>query len=278
MKIIAQVFEEENYDCFRRLPDNRDVLGQRINKLLASIKERYVLNPIIVNERMEIIDGQGRFEACKALGKPIHYIISPGANSDDCRRMNKYNTKWSTLDFAKSYAKAGVASYKNLLLACKKTELSIGRVLRLANHGTKPSKGTHVEMSLYEKGLLEFDTSDVEKVVEIKAKIAEIKDALQFTGRVNDAFCTAIKVISETNGYDHDRMIRNCKAQRSSFAQMSRLVDQLIEFERIYNYKTRQSNKLYFSDYMRNRGINVRDYGKGYTPYNDTDVSTLKED
>ena len=91
-KVIGQIFEEENYDIFVKLDDNRDVLSGRLNKLIASISERYVLNPIIVNEKFEIIDGQGRYEALKKLNRPIHYIIAPGAASDDCRRMNKYNT------------------------------------------------------------------------------------------------------------------------------------------------------------------------------------------
>ena len=54
--------------------------------------------------------------------------------------------------------------------------------------------------------------------------------------------------------------------------------DQLVEFERIYNYRSKKGGRLYFSDYMRNRGENVRDYSKTYSPYNDTDVSTLKEE
>ena len=65
MKIIGQVFEETNYDAFAKLPDNRDLSPGRLNKLIASISERYILNPIIVNEKMEIIDGQGRLNALR---------------------------------------------------------------------------------------------------------------------------------------------------------------------------------------------------------------------
>ena len=137
MKIIGQIFEEENYDTFHRLNDNRDVLSARLSKLITSISERWILNPIIVNEKMEIIDGQGRFEALKRLNKPIPYIISPGATSEDCRRMNKYNNRWSVLDFANSWSKAGKIAYTILLDTCQKTKLSISYVMRLSNHGTR---------------------------------------------------------------------------------------------------------------------------------------------
>ena len=110
MKIITSVYEETNYNCFHRLPDNRDVFATRIEKLIASMSDRYILNPIIVNEKMEIIDGQGRFEARKAMKKPIHYIIVRGATSDDCRRMNKYTTVWTQLDYARSFEKSSSES------------------------------------------------------------------------------------------------------------------------------------------------------------------------
>lgn len=278
MRVIGQIYEEDNYDAFVRLADNRDVLGARINKLIASISEHYILNPIIVNEKMEIIDGQGRYEACKALGKPIHYIIAAGANSADCRRMNKYNTKWTSLDFAKSYAKSGVSAYIFLLKTCMDTGLPLFRVLRLANHGTNgKGSGQETAMSAFEKGNLSFDENDVVKVRNIKGVADDVLDALQFSGRTNDAFYTGIKIASETNGYDHSRMIANCRKQRATYVQMSSLSDQLKELERIYNYKARQGSKLYFSDYMRNKGANIRDYSKTYSPYRDTDASTLKE-
>lgn len=272
-RIIGRVFEEDDYSVFRRLPDNRDVLSNRINKLIASMTERYITNPIIVNERMEVIDGQGRFEARKALKKPIHYIVVNGATSADCRRMNKYNTKWTILDFAKSYAKSGIRDYVLLLNVCNETKLSISNVLRLSGHGGKTRKPT--DSNLFEKGKLNFTEEDAQTVNAVNKMANEIQDALQFSQRPNDAFRTGIKIVSETKGYDHSKMIRNCKQCRSSYAQMSSLKDQLLEFERIYNKYSRDNGKLYFSDYMRNKGSSVRNYGGVYTPYEDDDQSTL---
>lgn len=275
MNIIGQIFEEDNYECFRRLPDNRDVTVSRVGKLIASIKGKYILNPIIVNEKMEIIDGQGRFEALKSLGLPIHYIIATGANSDDCRRMNKYNTKWTTIDYARSYAKSGSVPYQLLLLTCKKTGLSISRVLRLSNHGPKTRDNM---MSGYERGELTFNSNDVNIVLDVANKANDIIDALLFTARPNDAFYASVKVMTETDGYDHDRMIKNCNKLRNTYVQASQLKNQLFEMERIYNYNTKSNKKIYFSDYMRNKGYDVRNYSNTRSQYAEKDISTLKED
>jgi hypothetical protein len=276
MRIIGQIYEESNYDVFHRLPDNRDLLSSRFNKLIASISAKYILNPIVVNENMEIIDGQGRYEALKALGKPIIYIIANGATSDDCRLMNKYNTKWVKSDFAKSHAKAGKKAYVLLLKCCEETKMPIETVLRLSSHAAHAQ--AHA-MSVLERGDLEFTEEDYEIVKDLAVKITEVLEALQYRGRANIAFATALKVAVETKGYEHERMLKNCAVLRNTYSQMSRMGEQLKEFERIYNYRASKSKRLYFSDYMRDRGYAVRDYTntamkKGV----DTeDVSTLKE-
>ncbi len=272
-RIIGNIYEEDDYSVFKRLPDNRDVLSKRLNKLIASMTEKYICNPIIVNEKMEVIDGQGRFEARKEMGVPIHYIIAEGADINDCRRMNKYNTQWSKLDFAKSYASKGIADYVLLLRTCKQARLGIKAVLRLSNRGNVSDTN---RMSVLERGDLIFTEKDAETVVRATELAEEIREALTFTDRLNDVFRNGVKIISESEGYNHERMLRNCKALRGSFNQMTALENQLKEFERIYNHRARAKDKLYFSDYMRNRGSAIRDYSKSYSEYNDKDVSTLK--
>ena len=254
------------------------MFATRIEKLIASMSDRYILNPIIVNEKMEIIDGQGRFEARKAMKKPIHYIIVRGATSDDCRRMNKYNTVWTQLDYARSFEKCGNENYIRLLRVCEITHLTIARVLRLSNHFTKTKKATAnspYRMSSFESGELCFTESDAATVKQIKVAADEILEALQFTLRPNDAFYAGLKVCTETPGYEHDRMLRRCREERTSYSQMSNLANQLVEFERIYNKGLSAKNRLYFSDYMRNRGSSVRNYDNNYTAYEDVDISSL---
>lgn len=273
-KIIGNIYEETDYTKFRKLPDNRDVLSNRLSKLEASLSERAILNPIIVNEKMQIIDGQGRYEALKRMGKPIQYVVAKGANSDDCKRMNRYNTKWSNLDFAKSYASSGNENYINLLKACALSTYPINRVTRLANHGTTTSSTGE---GIIESGKLIFTEEDIEKVMKCKELILEIQEALLIGKRINDAFVISIKVISEFKGYNHAHMISNCKKLKNSFQLISGIEGMLREFERVYNYKCPTDQRLFFSDYMRNKGHNtVKDYNATImTEYDDINVQTL---
>lgn len=110
------VYTTKNYDIFKRLVGNRDIPEMRISKIVNSIQEiGWVRNPIVVNEKMEVIDGQGRLTALQRLGLPVEYIIAPGAGSEECIRMNMDMVNWKQPDFIKSYAEQGNPNYQRLL-------------------------------------------------------------------------------------------------------------------------------------------------------------------
>ena len=94
-----------DYDKFCLLELNRDLNRNHINKLKKSIEENGYLtgNPIIVNEKMEILDGQHRFIALKELGMEIPYGI---CNVDYAMmiRLNTTQRSWSANDYINYYS------------------------------------------------------------------------------------------------------------------------------------------------------------------------------
>ena len=268
--IIAQVYETYNYSKFRKLEFNRSVLKDRKEKLMASFRAGEVMNPIVVNEKDEIIDGQGRFEARKELGLPIQYVIAQGANIDDCRRMNQYNSKWSTADWVTSHAESGNQNF--VILRDVNSEVGLGyvKILRLCNKSGGGRTGTSIT-----EGTLIFTQKDADTVRKVVGLGKEIVEALVFTSEINAAFYTAVKVVCETPGYKHEKMLNNCRNCRSTYNQMAGLESQLKEFSRIYNYRAATKDKLYFERYMENRGHNARDYSKDGWRNQQEDVSTL---
>lgn len=80
-----EIFRTNKYEIFKQLKGNREVSPKRISKIINSIKEvGYIINPIIVNEKMEVIDGQGRLEALRILKMPVDYIIQDGIGIKEC--------------------------------------------------------------------------------------------------------------------------------------------------------------------------------------------------
>ena len=107
MKILT----EHNYKKFTLLDGNRLVKASHVRKIISSMTERYIQNPIITNERLEIIDGQHRFLAMKELGKPIPYIKTPGLDIDDVIRLNTNAINWGLNDYLDSFVDRGYEHY-----------------------------------------------------------------------------------------------------------------------------------------------------------------------
>lgn len=116
MKEVATVYRTDDLTIFKTLKGNRGVKENRKQALVESIdKYGFITNPIIVNERYEVIDGQGRLAACKELGSPIDYVIVPNIGIDECMVLNMNMKNWQTIDFIESYAKQGNDDYKRIL-------------------------------------------------------------------------------------------------------------------------------------------------------------------
>lgn len=111
----ATIYVTDDYSKFKTMAGNRTVAEKRVKYIMTSIEAvGYVSNPIIVNEKMEVVDGQGRLEALKRLGKPVEYRIISGITVDECRMLNMEDTSWKVADHIKSHADLNEPEYQNL--------------------------------------------------------------------------------------------------------------------------------------------------------------------
>ena len=108
------IYETDNYGMFKRLEGNRDI--KAINKIVESVMEvGYIPNPVIINEKFEVVDGQNRLEALKKLEMPVQYYMIQGIGIEEARALNLGRTNWKPIDYVKSYAESGNESYQILL-------------------------------------------------------------------------------------------------------------------------------------------------------------------
>ena len=111
-----KVYITNDYSIFKRLIGNRDIPVSRISKIVESIQTiGWVHNSLIVNDKMEVIYGQGRLTALQRLKMPVEYIIAEGAGNKECIYMNMNMVNWKLPDFIKSYAEQGNENYQRLL-------------------------------------------------------------------------------------------------------------------------------------------------------------------
>lgn len=112
---VDVVYCTNDYSIFKHLQGNRVVASSRVRRIRESIDAvGYVLNPIVVNENMEVIDGQGRLEVLEDMMLPVYYVVAEGAGVDECRRLNIGQSNWKLVDYVRSFADEGNESYVHL--------------------------------------------------------------------------------------------------------------------------------------------------------------------
>jgi len=110
--ISGKIYASTDYRRFGFIEGNRDIADKRVEGIMESIeKVGWIMNPIVVNERLQIIDGQGRFTALKRLGLPVYYVIHEGAGVKEVIALNVRQKNWTVADYCISYAKQGLKPY-----------------------------------------------------------------------------------------------------------------------------------------------------------------------
>ena len=100
----TKVLTTTNYDQFTFLKSNRAIDENHVYKLVKLIKaEGHQKEPVIVNEKLEVISGQHRIKACEKLEMRVTYIIVPGLTIKDAREMNNSTKPWSFMDHLRCY-------------------------------------------------------------------------------------------------------------------------------------------------------------------------------
>ena len=170
-----------NYGIFKKLEGHRDVNDIRKSRISKSIDAiGFIKNPIVVNEKMEIIDGQGRFEVCKEKGLPIYYnIVNIKDSGKACIYMNTGTTNWTTENYVNFYAEKGIEPYKQLIqLHEDYPNISLTSIVGIAR-GLSSSTGKATD--LHEGNFV--ITEDLE---ELKTKLKRINNLLpQFAKKGN---------------------------------------------------------------------------------------------
>lgn len=128
-----------NYDMFKFREDNRAQINQsHVKRLAESIKARNLLQmrPIIVNGKMEVIDGQHRLLAAKMLGVEIFYKVEQTLGIMDMLAMNCAKA-WGIQDYVNFFVQNGHQEYIKLSDFAKKNQLDMRTAYSLTTARSK---------------------------------------------------------------------------------------------------------------------------------------------
>jgi hypothetical protein len=210
-----------------------------VKKLKLAIQqdpETIKYNPILVNEKLEVIDGQHRLEAIKQLGLDVYYVKVDGLKLNDVQLLNSVSKNWQPLDYAKAFATLGNVNYEYYLDVKQGTfslnHDSLLRYLSLDNPITSQS---------FNEGKLKVD--NYPRSLDL---LGQLFDVGQYYERYKiRSFALAFLRFATSKGYDHKRMLQQIKSYGNKYLEdYSKEQDYFIALNKIYNHAKRQ--KVHF--------------------------------
>ena len=235
-----------DFDKFKILNGNRKTSTAHINKLKSAFKgntQATKFSPILVNEHMEVIDGQHRLEAIKQLdGVPIYYIVHAGLTLEDAQNMNSMMRNWAPRDYAKSYAELGNKHYQGFIDLMNEYEsLSFTVLLKYAS-----PLDNYPTTEMFRNGLFKMDKASV------------VHDRLNYLCKVGDytvnfkrkKFGEALLKVMYLPNFDRDRFVRalaGSRAQERLKKTYDNWQDYVRVIEKIYNAGLSEDKKQMFA-------------------------------
>lgn len=225
------------YYIFKKLVGNR-LVGNRKKKIEASINEiGYVPVPIIINEKNEVIDGQGRLSVCEERNLPIYYMVVAGLGLKDCVAMNANSTRWSQDDFINSFSELGDRNYiilKSFLERYKKK-----LTLDVITYSLSEITGYR---ECIKNGTFKVKQRCLEDADDLCRYLIDTTQDVQIPGRKGNleialAWCYRNKDI------DNDCLKKVVREKSHTFKSYSSVSDWLKAIEEIYNFKRSSANR-----------------------------------
>lgn len=233
-----------DYSIFKKLEGNRSTSAEYVQKLVESIQSKNLLHchPIIVNSKMEIIDGQNRLKAAEKLGLPIYYVIEDSAGGMDVILLNTNRKNWKLENYCDFYISQGNENYKKIKEYSQLYQVQLTILLNSA-------RGTRVGSSylnLFKNGFYTFPAEKklerMINVLEHKVKIIEELVSLALPSEVkklirSDSFVRGILNFSLNEDVMLTTLQHKLKVRAESIKMCANQAAYASMIKEIYNWK-----------------------------------------
>jgi hypothetical protein len=249
---VNQVYKTYDLSIFKSIDGNRVPNLQHIRRLSASV-EQYGMkcNPIIVNERLEVIDGQHRLAAAKEVGTYVYYIVIEGYTLSEVHTLNLNQKNWTKKDFMYGYADMGVMSYVKLKKFVEKNDdFTFNDCIAFCSNITGGSdntiskkynkKGSRNSLEIFEEGT--WKGKDFELGQEWANKIRMIKP--YYHNYTRSTFVGTMLGLFLNDRFDFNEFMHKVRLQPTALVDCANREQYKTLIEDIYNYRSRNKVSL----------------------------------
>lgn len=241
------IHETNEYDKFNLDPANRPVDINHLEKLILKIQRKNLLAefPIVVDANMNVLDGQHRLLAAKALGVNVFYEVSANMTLEDVAPANDTQKIWGLPDYLHSYVRQGKPDYimlKSFVTEFPDLHLSDAVWLCHSANGT----GRSALQKEFTGGA--YVCNNLESARRVASALLDFKPRLPTHFRQRQ-FVYAVQHLFSDPRYDHARMVKKLNGANGYTLQPRvSATDYFPLLNAIYNYRvTREDQIVEFS-------------------------------
>lgn len=239
------------YGWFKFIDGNRDIRhAAKIKKSIETVG--LLICPILVNENFEIIDGQGRFTACKELGLPIYYIQQKGIGIEEVRKMNSVSSNWTTGDYVHSYTEGSDKKDSYIFLQSLQEQFPDFGYTFLATIANQ-KKGNSETVKNIKSGNFNCTPERYEDAIEELTYLSKfVEYTLEMSGK-SDYIFRALDFCYWHEQVDNEYLFKKFKQKYKAFSEVASIRGALENIERAYNTNQDAAHEPIFiiSDYDR---------------------------
>ena len=232
-----KIHSTTDYNQFKYIKGNREVVESHVKTLSDQIAKKDFQIPIIVNEKMEVCEGQHRLEAYRLLGVPITYIVKEGLEIQDIREMNSTSRKWTMSEYMESHVKLNNKEYEILKWFHQTYEFSISDCISMLN-----GKGYRTSDDLNNFKLGKFKVTDLEWAKDTADKIQQIGEYFPYYKK--RSFVGAIISALKDSTFIWKVFLARLESHSSKLKNQGSRNDFILNIERLYNHNTSAGKKI----------------------------------
>jgi hypothetical protein len=235
---MQQIQKTSDHDLFTSFTANREIDEKHVNQLVKSISSRNLLhiNPILVDAKMRIIDGQHRLEAARRLKLDIYYIVSDDVGRLDISKLNSNQKNWNTMDYINFYTIDGKVEFLKLSKFINTyPDLTISAALTIiSGNFTRNTKNI-------KEGVLDVDNINFGH--QVAQALAVLNKKYQHLFIYDSRFPVALAKAMNDENFNLDTFMKRIDINPRAFVRCTTIKETGKMIEEIYNYRT-SKNKI----------------------------------
>lgn len=238
-------FKTYEYEVFKRVLGNRDTEECHSMKLANMLTKKQYEIPILVNENLEVIDGEHRLMAIRWLAEhmdiklPVYFNVQCGTTGEDAMILNLVGSRnWKLKDYVVSEVLKGNKECELFMTMLKKYNLGL------------PTNMVHV--IAFVKGVVpsKITKQIKDKTLRIADSCATLVNVLEeislfnnFSGYTSTKFLKAVLMLMKCDKYNHSQMISKWNRLGTEFKKQKNDIEYLNALVDVYNDSVKPASK-----------------------------------